>query len=480
MARFLMAVLAVITAALGYLMDNTWLLIAAGIFFLLALLTLIVLAAKRRTRRSAGGPGSGRGLSREDELRSLGISDVRPRARAETSAPEIDSDGSDEPSVDYAAHPTVDEPEFEEEDTEELAGGAAVTPETGPLPEREHHPATHQEAPLREPRAGIAYESASQPRESTGRENDRDESRMLHANDDHPFWEVHSPTAFASFLRAMWAATEVQTALLATAENDGTYTLLEIRSHLPGIRKEGRFPVDSFLRVAHPDRPITVLAANDPLLRDIPYYRTEAHVSEVAVMPVTGPDGRVLYLVGDLPLDQPTFTERQRALLLGFADLLRTMLEHPPEEETPARAVPTRRAIISEEMSRARAQNRPLALALVYRVDAESLAEKGKTAVAEAERGLRLLLEDLVHHGRLERFGELMFGAFLRDETSIIETWADRVQRRAQEEGFSVAIGVAPLGGHRDADALRADAANALAEALASEDRFVVAETAHG
>jgi len=299
---------------------------------------------------------------------------------------------------------------------------------------------------------------------------------MLQASDDHPFWHVHSPTAVASFLRALWAATEVQTALLAAAEDDGTYTLLDARSHLPAARKEGRFPADSFLRVAPQHRPLTVLTAKDPLVRDLPYYRTPPHVGEVAVLPVAGRDGATVYLVADLAGDQPAFSERQRTLLLGFADLLGTMLAHPPEE-APARGTPTRRAVIAEEMARARAEERPLALALVYPTAADDLAAGGEPAVAEAERTLRLLLEDLVHHGRLEPFGELMYGAFLHDDTPTLERWADRVQARAEEDGIPVAVGIARLGEHhRDADTLRADAANALASALAGGERFALAE----
>jgi GAF domain-containing protein len=464
MGRFLLAALAVITVALGYLMDSPWLLYAGAAFFVLALVALVVLAAARRQRRGQRSDSAAR--SREEELRSLGPSEPRPRASANPPAP-AEGSGAERPWPPHRAQGSAepegyDEPEdleLEEafENEEELARGAAATPEAGPLPERE------TAAPL--------------PPRETAPEPYRDESRMLEADDDHPLWKTHSPTAFASFLRALWAATEVQTALLAAGESDGTYSLLAIRSHLPNVRPDGRLPADSFLRVAPQERPLTVLTAGDPLTRDLPYYRGGGLVSEVAVLPVATPDGRTLYIAADVPHDQPALTERQRALLLGFADLLRTILAHPPEEAT-ARAVPTRRAIIADEMARSRAEARPLALALVYHAEAERVAEGGEAAVAEAERGLRLLLEDLVHHGRLERFGELMFGAFLHDDVPTLTKWSDRVHARAEEEGIPVAIGMARLGAQRDADALRADAANALAEALVSEDRFAMSGSA--
>jgi len=459
MARFLIAALVVVSAALGLLMDNAWLLGGAVAFLAVALLVLIFLASRRRSRRAERERALDQSRSREQELRELGISDVRPRAgssaerrrsapRPESVPPAIVATVADEPEVDDDVNDAESEAEVEAEPdiTEELAGGAAATPDAGPLPERE--PEFREDRP------------------------------MLQAADDHPIWQTHSPTAFASFLRACWAAVEAQTALLATVEHDGTYSLLAIRSHSPSVRKEGRFPADSFLHLAPTERPLTVLEGNDPLARELPYYRGASHIGAVAILPISSPQGTV-YLAVDLRPDQPAFTERQRKLLLGFADLLETLLHHPPEE-VPARVVPTRRAIISEEMARARNDNRPLSLALVYRIDAESISTGGENAVAAAERDLRLLLEDLVHHGRLERFGELMYGAFLHDERPAVEQWAERAQHRAVEEGFEVAVGVARMRDQVDADAFRADAANALAEALTTEDRFAFIESRAG
>jgi hypothetical protein len=454
MGRFLLVALVVVTATLGMLMDNVWMMGAAGAFFLVALVVLAVLAARRRSRR-AEQERAARARTREDELRELGLSEPRPRTASAASepAPSRQPGRTSKPAA--APEPAAAVPPDEDDaddtdpipppDVEEVAGGAAATPEAGPLPERE--PDHHRD----------------------------DHKNVLHSTDDHPLWQIHSPTAFASFLRACWAASEVQTALLAAEEHDGSFSLLAIRSHLPGVRTEGRLPADSFLSLASTDRPVTILEANDPLLRDLPHYRNQTHVGGVAILPVEGPDA-TLYLAVDLAPDSLAFTERQRTLLLGFADVLRTLLAHPPEDP-PARTVPTRRAIVSEEMSYARTEGLPLSLALVYRTDAERIAGRGEAAVAEAERDLRLLLEDMVHHGRLERFGELMFGAFLHEETSIIEQWARRVSDRADAEGFTVAIGVARMRDQVDADAFRADAANALAEALQTEDLFATAES---
>ncbi|MDX1531461.1 MAG: hypothetical protein R3362_08035, partial [Rhodothermales bacterium] len=95
MTRLLLTALAAIAAALGILMDNLWLLVAAGVLFLAAVLTIVWLAAKRRRRRR--GPSEYDGPnSREEELRSLGISDIRPKGAATGAPPPVEDDGADD------------------------------------------------------------------------------------------------------------------------------------------------------------------------------------------------------------------------------------------------------------------------------------------------------------------------------------------------------------------------------------------------
>ena len=81
MSRVLLVGFAVIAAVLGYLMDNAWLLSIGGALFVIALLTLVGLSVKRKRRRADAERRRTEELSREDELRSLGISDIRPEAR---------------------------------------------------------------------------------------------------------------------------------------------------------------------------------------------------------------------------------------------------------------------------------------------------------------------------------------------------------------------------------------------------------------
>lgn len=455
MARLILVALAVLTAVLGYLMDNVLLLGLAGAFFVLALLTLAVLAAKRARRRSeAERQRDAATASREAELRALGISDIRPRgASAERAVDEEDA---------AFAPASIDRDEDVVEE-EEVSGGAAATPEDGPLPEHEHEepalttwqrtaPVTEHPEPTAEPLP------------------------MYEAREDSPFWRLHSPTAITSYLRALWAATDVQTvALFSSDASGGAYTLEAALSHNPAVRREGRFSsADHLLDAVSPDRPLTILEANDPLVRTLPYYKRAVHVGGAAVLPVRNVDGTAAYLVVDLHQDQTGFTERQRDLLARYADLLGAMLAQPEAATSNQRAAPTRRSIIADEMARAQKAERPLALALVYRTDAEAIAERGPDAVVAAERDLRLHLEDLTPKGRVERFSELVYGAFLYDDPDAIEAWVQRVRTRGAEAGLPLVAGVARLGAHRDPDELRADAFNALQLALAEREDYVI------
>ena len=444
-------------------MDNVVLLGLAGAFFALALLTLLVLAIKRRRRRSESARQQEAALaSREEELRSLGISGIRPKG---------DTAAERAVGIETAVASPGDR-EGGEEPTAPVSGGAAATPEDGPLPE--HSALPNEEEPEDVPPAW----SRTQPVTERDAEPAEPEPLPMHeAREDSPFWRVHSPTALTSFLRALWAATDVQTVALFSSDASGdVYTLEAALSHNPAVRREGRFSAaDHLLDAVSPERPLTVLEANDPLVRTLPYYKRSLHVGGVAVLPVRNVDGTAVYLVVDLHQDQTGFTERQRDLLARYADLLGAMLAQPEDDASSQRATPTRRSIIAGEMERAREAERPLALALVYRADAEDVAERGADAVAAAERDLRLLLEDFTPQGRVERFSELVYGAFLYDEPEDIEAWVQEVRTRGADADLPLVAGVARLVTHRDPDELRADAFNALQLALADREDYVIA-----
>lgn len=445
MGRFLIVALTVTTAALGIVLDNTILLFIAGGFLVVSLLILFLLSSRRSQRRSQSGLAEATSRTREQELRELGLSEPRPKGS-------VLPPGETPPSERFAP-PPMEEPINEAKHKEGLFQGEETSPS-------EYETTEPDLAEL-------------DPIEPDFEEDEEDLPVVLQIEDNAELWQSHSPTAFRSFLRACWASTEVLSALLVFREQDGSFSLLASQSHLKTIRNEGRFPADSLFSVATPSRPMTTLESNDPFLRDLPYYRTKTNVGCVGILPVQGPK-ELLYLVVDLTVNDLFFTDRQRTLLLDYAALLQTMLAHP-QAEPPSRVAPTRRAIISQEMSHARSNNIPLILALAYRADAESIENNGGTAIAEAERNFRLFLEDHSVNCRLERFGDLMYGVFINADPDVVEDWALRMQDAADAEGIPLVLGAARMRDQVEPDALRADAVNALSTAMNKDSRIAFA-----
>ncbi len=117
----------------------------------------------------------------------------------------------------------------------------------------------------------------------------------------------------------------------------------------------------------------------------------------------------------------------------------------------------------------AAAADRQLALALVHQrfEDGDDLT----TREAALEAALRETGD-----ARVERFGDLTFGVFLRGPIEQVEEWVGRAHAHLNRaDAAPVAIGVAYLASHHDApDALRADATDALQESYESGQPVLV------
>jgi hypothetical protein len=191
-------------------------------------------------------------------------------------------------------------------------------------------------------------------------------------------------------------------------------------------------------------------------------------------------DASYLLLADTLQDDFPAHVD-VHALLPRFAELLGALFDTlwtaVPDTATPEpastaedetqRTVRPRREIIAEEMEQARAEDRVLALALVYLNQAEDLAEEGPAVVADAEQLLQTNLQQATTQGRIVRFGELTYGVFYDGDLPEVETWGAQVQQTlATATGLlagGVSIGIALLQDRHDGpDAFRHDATEAL------------------
>ena len=206
------------------------------------------------------------------------------------------------------------------------------------------------------------------------------------------------------------------------------------------------------------------------------YYRQRVAVKEVVLLPVPVPSSLAQYvLLADAMREHILDSEEKQLLSTHFAHLLGNILEMGICDELLQESkedVRPRSEIIDEEIFKARDEDTPLALALVYLNRAEEVADEGgKRVVMQAESLLVQRLRETVQGARVERFGELMFGVFFKDEGVAVEQWAIRFQQDMLsysgllEDGVS--IGIALLHeGNASAEALRREATEALREAF--------------
>ena len=206
------------------------------------------------------------------------------------------------------------------------------------------------------------------------------------------------------------------------------------------------------------------------------YYRQRVAVKEVVLLPVPIPSSLAQYvLLADAMREHILDSEEKQLLSTHFAHLLGNILEMGICDELLQESkedVRPRSEIIDEEIFKARDEDTPLALALVYLNRAEEVADEGgKRVVMQAESLLVQRLRETVQGARVERFGELMFGVFFKDEGVAVEQWAIRFQQDMLsysgllEDGVS--IGIALLHeGNASAEALRREATEALREAF--------------
>ncbi len=435
MIRVLTSLLAVVAAVLALVLKQPLLFAVAGVMVVIALVSLIGFLRRRHRRQAIG--RYVRTPDEEDDLRSLGILEIRPKgapAPEEPLAAPERGESEGEVSAPVAAPPSGGEAPVA---LEAEANGAAegdllsIGGDEMLIQVRERDPAAH-----------ISVEAVS---------------------------DEYDEGAIAPALRALRAALGAHTVCLLRKEEVAMrYHLLGIVSRSGYARSHGSFTARAPLMTADMvDAPMTVREVND---RDLPakslgYYCEPLAVRRVALAPVSNePAAGLCFLLADARHDGAFESPRDEAVMTRFADLFGVLLEAPAEEETDAgaEAVRPRREIIAEEMAQARAGDRPLALALVY-LDVSSDVDADA-----AETLLHDRIVEAVADARVERFGEQTYGVFQREPLADIEAWALGLQDRLDEADLpgDVFVGVALLQDrHRTPDDFKAEATAALYEA---------------
>ncbi len=442
MIRVFLVILAVVAVILGVVLSHPLLYAVAGV---LALATLGWTLTDRRRRFGRRPPPvkppTPATASPDDELKALGILEIRPKTPTRTPT------DAHRPAASAEAPP---------------AASPAPSPAPAPAPSPASFPRVVDEAPTPTVPASAEAGASAEP-------------------------ATHRARVLRPCLQALRAALEAHTAVLLRQRGAAPdYTIEAVASTSPDARTE------SAVRTAEPlpaDETAGVVLCNDgdPAFPadGLPYYHGRPLVRQFAALSVARDGAERYLLVVDTLRADGLATERQRQILTGFGTLLGTLLAPasgeagppPPEAEAgdtdaadAADAPRPRRAIIAEEMEAARSAGHALALGLIHLNDAETIAARGPDHVAAEEDALAARIAAVAPGSRVERFGELTYGVFFRGAITAFDAWAvqlrDGLTVHAAPDAPPVSIGIALLQDRHDTpEAFRADAMDALREA---------------
>jgi hypothetical protein len=428
MIRILFSVLAVVVAVLAVVLDQPLLYVAAGVLLLIAFIAL--LSAMRRRHREAQPLYTK--PSPEEELKSLGIMEIRPKDPALKTSRDGNGQAEGEARPAAALPPDAEPPPREMPPREMKEYGTASGDEAGPGPVAAAEARPVARSP-RDPRDGAVLEP---------------------------------------YLQALRAAIGARVVCLLKQEDiQPEYDVVMLVSADRTRRGRTFSAREPLLTAGMTQHPVTVRHVGEGGMpaASLGYTRTPDAVRQIAVAPVPRQDDiEAYFLVADTTEDDALSDASSRTLMAQFARLLATLLDTPKDKAE--EAVRPRREIIAEEMVHARNEGYELAMALVYLNRAEAIADEGEAAIRAAERLMETRLHESVE-GRIERFGELTYGVFYHG--SAVEAWGRTIQHAFLDTSGlldgGVSIGIALLEPHHESpQQFRQDAMQALSAAFES------------
>jgi len=168
--------------------------------------------------------------------------------------------------------------------------------------------------------------------------------------------------------------------------------------------------------------------------------------------------------------DEPFLADSPLASATRKSEPLRLVKSNPRSAQ---------RRIIAEAMKQARGKSTPLALALVCLDSSEEIARSDETTIREVEAWMRDCLEAVTPDGRVEYFGQLGYGILQTRDVTDVEGWVRRAQivftRKNGPIDARPVVGVAMLSDqHAGPDDLQADAFKALRAAYECGDSTIL------
>ena len=484
MLRVFLVLLAILLAVLAFVFDRSWLYVGAGLP-LAGVLGLVGWQMWTRYQRHQQREATRRDENDvEEDLEQFGIVDVRPEDAEDASASAATSTAPEEPT---AAAPIP---------ADATADPRTSTPSSNPAPPALDHPAVTAPDEASGKDESSETSRAAPDDEELAEDDDRDPAGTSSSDD----------TGLSPLLASARAALGAQTVCLLVQEDVTLeYRIEACASATADVQTTGTFETKRPLLSARMSRQaVAVQSLDDETRSALGYYRHPPEsLTQMAVAPVQRPDDpATIFLLADTDGATDLASSRARRLLEHYAEMADLLLDSAPpapqestdQETDPPNAMrdsdgsetsnedlpPPRRTIIAEEMDAAQDTADDLALALVHLNRAESIARRGEDTVATTERRMRARLEQEVPGQRIERFGELTYGIFLRGDAEEAEQWAVALQdAMADETGAlegGISVGVAVQGpSHTEPERLRADATEALREAYETGTCTIVA-----
>ncbi|MEX0822003.1 MAG: hypothetical protein WD021_07645 [Rhodothermales bacterium] len=446
--------MALVAAILAVVMERPLLFVAAGLSLVVSVVLMVIRVQRRRSGYKQTVPSTP-DAEGSDDLASLGILEIRPRQKGGS---EVDGERAGrEISIDEAP-PDGPGRQPDEAGDVETSLASSDSKEAG--------------------RAAKNGARERSPVQSTITIKEREQIVRASVDESAP---AHFRDVLVPYLQAFRAAVGANTVcLLKQPDESSHYHIEAIVSLNAYARSSGTFSSKQQLLERHDVRSAPeVTRASDGNLSShaLGYYRESIAVKEFATAAVPRPTSTARYiLLADAMREHTLDSDRTLSLISYFARLLGAVLDKGGSEDVlddGEEYVRPRREIIGEEIRRARRDEVPLALALVYLNNAETIADLGEREIAGTERQLADRLRESAGKARVERFGELTFGAFFKEAGPYVERWAVGFQNGLEDaEGKlagGVSIGIALLDErHADADSFRRDATDALREAYES------------
>lgn len=503
MIRFLLVLLAFVSALLAFIFQETVLFVAAGLLLLVSVVLLLIQVREQYLRKNRLRLPTE--LTPEDELKARGVLDVRPRANTNGNGASKKSgpvDDDDEKPVDDTEYAPVELRESGVSEQELRAHGIIdVRPKTSSQPElfeiedvfSEQEDGSVEKTSLEETiEAEASLDETPQPELTGG------DSVPAPAETKAPFRGPRRRVEVDAHLLALQRTLEAHTVCLVDVDTDTyVYRLRSVVSNGAVDNAGTEYPFAGFfLSDLLAETSVLDLQGENGLdSEEMGIIRSRNGLQQLVAAPVMN-DGlpAAFFLAAfEIPADE-SCTEAVTSAAEFFSSLYALQGDEPAITDSPLASAtrkpqPLRlvksnprsvqRKIIAEEMTSARGKSRPLALALVCLDSSEEIAQSDQTTIHEVEAWMRDCLEAVTPDGRVEYFGQLGYGILQTRDVTDVEGWVRRAQivftrQNGPVEAHPV-VGVAMLSeDHNGPDDLQADAFKALRAAYECGDSTIL------